>query len=108
MELQLTQAYAQTIQDKDKNGWVVYNHKNERLAVLPQPCDEHTAMAAIHLGRDVEAAAYKQGLDIGKNLAIQATKQKIEELRLQKNFLEQENIRLSQTIQRLLGNEDEE
>ena len=96
-------AYAQTVRDKDKNGWVVYDKDGDRLGVLPQPCDEHTAMAAIRLCRKAENEGFTGGVEFGKQAMMAAQQQRLLEMSVLIENLRVENQRLAEMLEKRIG-----
>ncbi len=104
--MKLRTAYAQNIKDKDENkGWAVFSAEGERLAVLPIPCNEHTAMAAIHLARDAEKAGYKAGVKDGGDAMLAANRTKMIAMVEQIKWLEEANVRLSDKLMQFIEGE---
>ncbi len=93
-------AYAQTVRDEDDNGWVIYDNNGERITVLPQPCDEHTAMAAIRLARQVEVDAYNRGYKLARDAQDHVLNAQNDFLKGQLRSLEAMNERLSEQLER--------
>lgn len=100
--MMLKNAYASTVEGTSNNGWSILSEEGNPIAVLPQPCNEYTAMAAIHMGRAAEEKAYQEGVKDGRNAMLSANKQALLEKNTMVSNLKQENIRLSLQLERLL------
>ena len=85
--------------NKGKKGdWTINASSGEKISSLPFDMNEQHVMKAIHLAREAELEAFNIGINFGKS-ATQATIRRLE----QKNIaLANENIKLSETLNRLL------
>lgn len=95
-------AYAQKVIDESNNSWVVYSATGEVLAILPQPCDQHTAMAAIHMARDAEGNSFAEGVEFGKQGMLAANSMKLRQLQREVSSLVVMNDTLSEQLDRHL------
>jgi len=81
-----------------KGDWMINSSDGEQISSLPFDMNEQHVMKAIHLARNAELEAFNIGIDFGKKLS-RDTISRLE----QKNIdLANENIRISEALQRFV------
>jgi len=102
--MDLQKAYiTQTTTERDgKSEWVVYSGNGDEMHRLPSTLDEKQAMGIIHFGRKFELKALDEGIAHER----ECNKEELEKYRKQIKVLADENIRLSNMLNKLIISEN--
>lgn len=100
-----------TSEESGKGEWILYNTDEEEIHRFPKHWDEKTVMKAIHFGRKFELIAMNAGADFEKKyqpIKMDELHKMINRLNKEKQIVINENIRISEELNRLmLGDEYE-
>lgn len=106
--MKLQNAYCTQQQGGEEDRWQIRTGDGDHtlLTWLPVELDAETAMSYLHFARPFELDAYNLGHDAGsKETALLAAKDaKVAETKI--TFLENENIRLANTLDRLITDQE--
>lgn len=103
----LQTAYIRQSRDVGNNAWVVFTDKDEEIGTLSNELDPKQAMSYIHFARKFELGAFNIGIEFGKKEEHDKAEKVFQSLLAKIKELEEQNIALSDNLERFIIGEEE-
>lgn len=103
----LQSAYIRQSRDVDNNAWNIFTEDNLKIGRLSNELNPKQAMSYLHFAREFELKALNIGIRFGEAQEHDKAEIVFQKLKAKIDFLEKQNIGLSENLERLIIGEEE-